>query len=84
MNNVSLFIYLHCYGPVYANVTPKLGTAHVTVFQELVVYYGHTMSHLYRAGIEWHIAAEDDTPGIFWYTFLVTIAGFVSVACATH
>ena len=38
MNNVSLFIYLHCYGPVYANVTPKLGTAHVTAFQELVVY----------------------------------------------
>ena len=40
MNNVSLFIYLHCYGPVYANVTPKLGTAHVTAFQELVVYIG--------------------------------------------
>ena len=38
MNNISLFIYLHCYGPVYANVTPKLGTAHVTAFQELVVY----------------------------------------------
>ena len=36
--NVSLFIYLHFYGPVYANVTPKLGTAHVTAFQELVVY----------------------------------------------